>query len=251
MHIIILNTAQEVADFAADTIMKQVNKKKDSVLGLATGATPIKLYEKLVKAHQNDRVRFNKITSFNLDEYIGLNSEDTASYRYFMEKHLFSKIDVKPANTHVPDGAATDPEGAAQIYEQTIEASGGIDLQILGIGRNGHIGFNEPPSAPTTRTRVVQLSPSTLQDNAAFFESHQVQPLSAITMGVATILDSRKILLLATGAQKSEAIRNSIEGVISDQCPASALQRHANTTVVLDKEAAQLLTHSRQAAAAS
>lgn len=241
MQIVILPTADDVADYGAQLFIRQLTKNPQSVLGLATGSTPLALYRLLIHACQQQQVSFARARTFNLDEYLGLAAEHPQSYRYFMQQHLFNAIDILPENTAVPDGCAADPVAACQQYEQQIAAAGGIDLQLLGLGRNGHIGFNEPSSGLRSRTRIKTLTPATIADNARFFQANEYQPHLSITMGIGTILDARKVLLLATGANKANAVKAMIEGPLTAACPASALQLHQQAIVVLDEAAAAKL----------
>ena len=243
MRVIILKDSGEVSDYGADIFLDQLKDKKDSVLGLATGSTPLALYKKLMEAFRKGEVSFSDTTTFNLDEYIGLDNLDPNSYQYYMNREFFEHIDIKKSNTFIPPSDSFDPAEACLEFERKIEECGGIDLQLLGVGRNGHIGFNEPSSALSSRTRVTVLSKSSILDNARFFKHSNFQPNLCITMGVGTILDSRKILLLATGHNKAKAIRDCIEGPLSASSPASALQMHASTIVVVDEDAAALLEH--------
>lgn len=242
MQIIITKSSQELAYCAAQHVRKVLEKNANAVLGLPTGTTPITLYKQLVHDYQNDKISFNGVTTFNLDEYVGLPPDHPQSYRSFMNRHLFDHIDIELSRTHVPSGTGTSTE-TAQTYEAQIKAADGIDLQILGIGRNGHIGFNEPSSSLGSRTRVKTLTTATLIDNKRFFHTNEFQPTMAITMGIATILESRELLLIASGSSKAIAVRAMIEGSISSSCPASALQQHAKVTIIVDQEAAALLSH--------
>lgn len=238
MQVIIVRTAEDVAAKAADIIVSQLARKPESVLGLATGSTPVATYGCLIDRCKRGEVSFSACHTVNLDEYLGLPSTHRQSYRSFMNEKLFSHIDIRPECTHIPDGQAPDPEAECQRYESTIAALGGVDLQLLGIGRNGHIGFNEPTSSLASRTRVKTLTPDTVAANARFFAADEFQPRLAITMGIGTIMEADEILLLATGNAKSEAVANMIEGPVSAACPASALQFHPRVSVVLDEEAA-------------
>ena len=242
MQVIIASCADQVAKIGARYCLETLSQKARPVLGLATGSTPVALYQELIDAHQNKGISFKHCSSFNLDEYVGIPESHPQSYRYFMQQHLFNHIDILAANTIVPDGMCP-PQQAAYEYEEQIKAAGGIDLQVLGIGRNGHIGFNEPSSSLVSRTRIKTLTSQTILDNKRFFNTGEFQPTVAITMGIATILESRKILLLATGAAKAQAVMNFIEGPLSASCPASALQMHADTLVVIDNDAAVMLKH--------
>ena len=241
MQIVILKDAAEVAHYGAQIFVDQINKKADSVIGLATGSTPVALYQDLIARNAAKEVSFAAVTSFNLDEYLGLTGEHPQSYRYFMNEQLFNHVDIDKNNTHVPPGDAKNPLTACKEYEAKIEAAGGIDVQLLGIGRNGHIGFNEPSSGLTSRTRVKTLTKATIEDNARFFAADEYQPHLSITMGIGTILDSRKVVLLATGANKADAIQAMVEGPLTAACPASALQMHRNAVIVIDDAAASKL----------
>lgn len=242
MKVVIQDDAAQVAAYCADLIVRRIVARPASVLGLATGATPLALYRELVAACRAGRVSFREVSTFNLDEYWGLPAVHPQSYRHFMDRHLFDHIDIDPANTAVPRGDAADAAQACADYEAAIARKGGIDLQLLGIGRNGHIGFNEPFSSLRSRTRIKTLSRSTIADNARFFAAGEFQPHLAITMGIGTILESRTALLVATGAAKAAAIRAMVEGPVTASCPASALQLHERAVVVIDEAAASALT---------
>jgi len=241
MRVVILPTADDVAHYCAEQIIHQIQQKSNTVLGLATGSTPVASYQKLIQACSKKEVSFAKVSSFNLDEYIGLESTHPQSYRNFMNQELFNHIDIKFENTHVPDGLSPDFEKSCQAYESLILQKGGVDLQLLGIGENGHIGFNEPSSSLNSRTRVKTLSPQTVANNARFFKVGETQPQLAVTMGIGTIMDAKKVVLLATGSQKKQAVANLIEGSISAFSPASILQMHPKTMVIIDESAAELL----------
>jgi glucosamine-6-phosphate deaminase len=241
MKVVILENEQLVAHYGAGLIEKQLSKKPTAVLGLSTGSTPLKLYEHLIEMCAAGTISFRDVTTVNLDEYLGLSGDHPQSYRYFMNENLFKHIDVDLQNTHVPDGIATDPRAAASEFDAKIAAIGGVDTQLLGIGHNGHIGFNEPSSSLGSRTRVKTLTARTIADNARFFKDDEYQPHLSITMGIGTILESKDIVLLATGESKAAAIRAAVEGPVSANCPASALQLHMSTTIVIDDAAASLL----------
>jgi len=243
MQVVIANSAEEVAILGARYCVETLTEKSDCVFGLATGSTPVALYKELIHRYQQQRLSFKHCHTFNLDEYLGLATSHPQSYRYFMNSQLFEHIDIELKNTYIPDGMR-DPKTAASEYEANIKHCGGIDLQILGIGRNGHIGFNEPSSSLVSRTRVKTLTKQTLEDNKRFFNPREFQPSLAITMGIGTILDADKILLLATGSAKSKAVKDLVEGPVSASCPASALQMHANTIVIVDTQAATDLEHT-------
>ena len=243
MQVVILNNAEDVAEYGANVIKAQIKQNPESVLGLATGSSPVALYKKLIDANKAGEISFKDITSFNLDEYMGLDPEHPQSYRHFMNEQLFNHVDINLNNTNVPDGKSEDPYAACEAYEAHIDQIGGIDLQLLGIGRNGHIGFNEPSSSLASRTRVKTLTPATITDNARFFGPDEFQPYLALTMGIGTIMESRKILLIATGESKADAIKATVEGALSASCPASVLQMHEKAIVVIDAAAASKLEH--------
>jgi glucosamine-6-phosphate deaminase len=241
MEVIIHPDPQSVASRAADIVCDALKKNPASVLGLATGSTPLALYAELILRCRAGAVSFRGVTSFNLDEYVGLDPSHGQSYRHYMDENLFRHIDIDRARTHVPDGKMENPMDSGPAYEAAIGAAGGIDLQILGIGANGHIGFNEPTSALHSRTRVKTLAEKTVRDNSRFFKPGEFQPHLAITMGIGTILEARRIVLLATGEAKSDAVSAMVEGPVSAMCPASALQFHVKTTVICDQAAAAKL----------
>ena len=241
MRVVVKPDADCASNWAADFIANFVRHSPDCVLGLATGTSPLGIYRELVRRHREEGLSFRQVTTFNLDEYIGLAANDSQSYRYFMNKNLFEGIGIPIEQTHVPDGRALDFENYCRAYEQRISDSGGIDLQLLGIGTDGHIAFNEPGSSLGSRTRVKTLAQETVRDNARFFEDENDVPRMAITMGVGTILEARRCLLLALGEKKAEAVRDAIEGPITAQVTASALQLHRDVVVVLDEPAASKL----------
>jgi glucosamine-6-phosphate deaminase len=244
--VLVCADAEAVSLQAAELFAAEIRAKPDIVLGLATGGTPVGMYDQLVRMHREEGLDFSEVRTFNLDEYLGLAPADPQSYRAFMQKHLFDHINILPANTHVPDGLATDTTKQTAQYEAMIESVGGIDLQLLGIGHNGHIAFNEPGSAPDSRTRVIGLAEKTIEFNARFFESIDDVPRRAITVGIGTILGSRRIVMLATGADKADAVRRAIDDEPDVDCPASLLQRHANVTFILDRAAAGESSSSRR-----
>ena len=241
MQLFIEETYEDMSRRAADLIAAQLVVDPTSTLGLATGSTPIGLYADLVEDFQNDRISFEQATTFNLDEYRGLSPEHDQSYRYFMQKNLFDHVDIDPEATSVPDGANPDAQAACESYEQAISEAGGIDLQLLGLGHNGHIGFNEPCDEFPVRTHLVQLTESTINANSRLFDSVDDVPREAYTMGIGTIMKARKILLVVNGAGKAEIVRDVLRGPVVPQVPASILQLHPDVTVVLDKEAAAAL----------
>lgn len=222
-------------------IAKELRANPHLVLGLATGRTMESLYRQLVQKHKEDKLDFSVCRTFNLDEYVGLAPDDPHSYRYYMNQHLFSQVNIDKRNTHLPNGLAKDLDAECHDYEEKIQKFGGIDLQILGVGKAGHIGFNEPLSALLSRTRVKALTPTTLQQNAAIFGDISKVPRRAITMGVGTIQECRRCILLATGDSKAEIIAKSVEGPITSMISATALQLHRRCTVVVDEEAASKL----------
>ena len=244
MEVIIRPNPDAAARLAAGLIAKDLRANPHLVLGLATGRTMESVYHLLAGMHREERLDFSLCRTFNLDEYVGLPPDDPRSYRHYMDEHLFRHVNVDPRNTHLPNGMAKDLDKECEKYEHAIQRFGGIDLQMLGIGRAGHIGFNEPLSAFKSRTRVKALAPLTLEQNAEFFGGANKVPRRAITMGVGTILDSRRALLLATGTDKAEIIAKAVEGPITSMISATALQLHARCTVVVDEAAASRLAGS-------
>ncbi len=242
MRVIVESDAIGVSRTAARFVADLVRRKPDCVLGLATGSTPLGLYAELIRQNREEGLDFSRVVTFNLDEYVGLDGAHPQSYRCFMQQHLFDQINIDPRHTHVPDGRALDFESHCEQYEKLIRDSGGIDLQVLGIGSDGHIAFNEPGSSLGSRTRLKTLAPETIRDNARFFGSADAVPRLAITMGVGTILESRRCLLLATGSPKAQAISATVEGPVTAQVTASALQLHRDVVVVIDPPAAGWLT---------
>jgi glucosamine-6-phosphate deaminase len=238
MEVIIQPTKELACSLVARIVAKELRHNPHLVLGLATGKTMECVYEKLVRMHRDETLDFSLCRTFNLDEYVGLFPSDQNSYRHYMNHHLFRHVNVDPRNTHLPNGLADNLEHECQRYESTIKRFGGIDLQLLGIGKAGHIGFNEPLSALHSRTRVKALTPTTIQQNAVFFGGENRMPRRAITMGVGTIMEARRCLLLATGDSKSGVIAQAVEGPITSMVSASALQLHPRCTVVVDEEAA-------------
>jgi glucosamine-6-phosphate deaminase len=241
MEVIILKDAQDVAKRAARVVCETVHRKPETVLGLATGSTPVAMYKELIAANQAGSVSFKKMRTFNLDEYVGLDPTHHQSYRTFMNENLFNHIDIEMDNTQVPPGNLKNPMEAGPYYERMIADAGGIDLQILGIGSNGHIGFNEPTSSFASRTRVKTLTETTVKDNSRFFKTDEFQPTLSITMGIKTILETKRVVLLATGENKAQAVYDAIEGPMACVCPASALQMHEHVTFIVDEAAASQL----------
>jgi len=243
MLVILKRDDEEISRQAAQLIASAVRKKPALTLGLATGSTMVGVYKHLVTLHTQGALDFSRVVTFNLDEYLGLSAAHPQSFHYFMRENLFARLNINPRNIHIPDGTIRgDYDQYCASYEESIRKAGGIDLQLLGIGRNGHIGFNEPTSSIGSRTRLKVLSQETMDDNAKSFAPGEESPRCAITMGIGTILEARKILLLATGASKSEAIAKSIEGPITSAVSASALQLHPEVTFIVDDAAASQLT---------
>ena len=248
LHNVIVSSAAKgselIAQEIADIIRAKQAKGKNCVLGLATGSSPLSVYAELVRMHKEEGLSFQNVVSFNLDEYWPMGKENLQSYHYFMHENLFDHIDIKPENIHIPDGEvkANQVRTYCQAYEAKIEAAGGLDFQLLGIGRTGHIGVNEPGSNQNSRTRLVNLDHITREDAAEGFQGLEYVPKRAITMGIATVLSAKRIVLMAWGQKKSEVVQQAIEGTVTSQLPSSFLQMHKNTTLVLDEEAAAELT---------
>jgi len=239
MEIVILKNAENVADMGAELVTELLRVSPAAVLGLATGGTQIALYRKLVEAYRAGSVSFHRATTFNLDEYLGVTPDNPQSYRAYMRQELFDHVDIDPRRTFLPECAeGRNPVLVGPAYEKAITDAGGIDLQVLGIGANGHIGFNEPSSSLNSRTRVKTLTRQTVEDNSRLFAADEFQPRLAVTMGIATIMDARRILLLATGAHKADAVARMTEGPVTAMCPASILQMQERVTVLLDEAAA-------------
>ncbi len=235
---IFIGTPEQAAKAAAQKYVKLLNEKPNAVLGYATGSTPLGLYGELARLNKEGALSFKKAVTFNLDEYVGLEPTHDQSYRYFMNDNLFDHIDIPIENTHVPSG--TNPAIAAS-YDDAIAAAGGIDLQLLGIGNNGHIGFNEPGTPFGSITHVVDLTPSTRQANARFFSSIDDVPTQAVSMGMKTIMNARALVFIALGKGKAEIVRASLKGEVTPDVPASVIQLHPFVDVFLDEEAASLL----------
>lgn len=241
MELIIQRDKDAAARLVARIVAHEIRTNPRAVLGLATGSTMEAVYQHLVQMHRAAGLDFSGVSTFNLDEYVGLAADDPHSYRYFMNQHLFQQVNIHQANTHLPNGRAADLGAECRNYESLIAQAGGIDLQLLGIGKSGHIGFNEPLSALKSRTREKALTPTTIQQNAPFFGGEAKMPRRAITMGVGTILDARRCILLATGEAKAEIIAQAVEGPITSMVTASALQLHPKATVIVDEAAAAKL----------
>ena len=241
MEVIIKETYDEMSRAAADRVVKVLNAKPNAVLGMATGSTPLGLYEELVRRHKQGLVDFSQVTTFNLDEYVGLPVTHAQSFHYFMHENFFKHVNIPRQNIYRPSGTTDNYEAFCQWYESRIRECGGIDLQILGIGSDGHIAFNEPTSSLRSRTRLKTLAKPTIDDNARFFDKREDVPIYAITMGVGTILEAHKIVLLANGRQKAAAVAATIEGPITSMVTASALQLHASVKIFVDSEASSEL----------
>ncbi|GAA0743352.1 glucosamine-6-phosphate deaminase [Clostridium oceanicum] len=238
MRIIVVNNYEEMSRKAADMMASQVILKPDSVLGLATGSTPLGMYKELVDRYEKEGLDFSKVTTFNLDEYYGITRENTQSYYYYMRNNLFKHINIDLQKTNIPNGSAESIEKECEEYEERIKKAGGIDIQVLGIGSNGHIGFNEPDINFEAETHLVNLDEETIKANSRFFNSKEDVPVKAISMGIKTIMQSKKIILLANGEGKAEAIYETVKGKINPNTPASILQLHNDVTIILDKNAA-------------
>ena len=232
MKFITVDTYAELSKKAANIIAAQIISKDNCVLGLATGSSPIGTYDNLVKMYEEGELDFSNVTSVNLDEYIGLDGESDQSYRWFMNHHLFNRVNIDKSKTFVPGGKVTDLKAEAKAYDKRIKALGGIDLQLLGIGLDGHIGFNEPDDCFTGETHVVKLHPSTIEANARFFSDISEVPTEAITMGMTAIMQAKKVLLVANGPKKKEILEKAFFGPITPDVPASILQLHPDLTVI-------------------
>ena len=242
MKVYIGKNYEEMSRIAANVLSAQVMMKPDCVLGLATGSTPVGAYKRLAEMVAEGDISFKNVKSVNLDEYKGLAPTHDQSYRYFMQDNLFNHVDIDVANTNVPDGLAADAEAECARYDALVESLGWADLQLLGLGRNGHIGFNEPDDHFTKETHVVDLTESTIDANARFFASADEVPRQALTMGVGCIMAARRVLLIASGADKADALYAAFCGPITPQCPASILQLHSDVVVVADEAALSKLT---------
>lgn len=241
MNIKIFDQEKELNTTGAELIASLLQSKSKAVLGLATGSSPVGIYNELIDMYNRGLVSFANASSFNLDEYVGLSVNHPESYRSFMNNKLFNHVDIKLENTHVPDGNAVDLDAECTHYEQLLNNHGPVDLQLLGIGHNGHIGFNEPGASLTGGTHVVDLKAETLKANARFFPSIDDVPKQAMTMGVASILKAKQIVLIARGEDKAEIIRTALTGPITTECPASLLQCHPNVIVLLDRGAGRFM----------
>ncbi|HZJ77595.1 MAG TPA: glucosamine-6-phosphate deaminase [Clostridia bacterium] len=241
MNILIYENAEKIGESVSKTLCDFVNEKPNAVLGFATGMTPLPTYNYIASEYSKGNVSFKDITTFNLDEYCDLPKDHKNSFYSFMVDNLFSKIDVKPENINFLDGNTSDPQKESERFAKVIKDAGGIDIQLLGIGRNGHIGFNEPADEFTNEAFKVKLTESTIEANSIYFDDIKM-PHYAMTMGIGSIVRSKKIILIATGESKAQAVKDMIEGKFTAQMPASVLQFHPDATIFLDKEAASLLT---------
>lgn len=237
MNVIKVRNYDEMSGKACSLLLDKINSVQHPVLGLATGSTPEGLYKKLIEKHERAEVSFNDTTTFNLDEYIGLSKDHPNSYHFYMKDHLFQHIDIDMKKVNVPNGEVADIQKECNDYEKLIRDNGNIDVQILGLGTNGHIGFNEPGTPFSSRTHIVNLAESTRQANARFFSSIHDVPTKAVTMGVETIMESKEIIVLVSGESKAEALSRFISGDVSEDFPASILQRHRHVTIIADEAA--------------
>ena len=241
MNVLIYESEEQIGIAAGNYMCGQVLQKPDSVLGLATGSTPLKPYGQMIELYKKGVVDFSSVTTFNLDEYVNLDVKDKNSYHSFMHENLFDHINIPEKSINFLNGNAEDLEQECKDYEQKIKNAGGIDIQLLGIGSNGHIAFNEPADCFQRWSHVVTLKESTVQDNSRFFNSIEEVPTQAVTMGIGSIMQAKKILIIALGANKAKAIKQLIDGNVTPMCPASVLQFHTDVTLILDKAAASLL----------
>jgi glucosamine-6-phosphate deaminase len=241
MEVSISKTYEELSREAAQFVADLLNTKPNAVLGLATGSTPLGLYRELVRMHKEEGLDFSQVTTFNLDEYVGLQANHDQSYHYFMHENLFKHINIPKDRIHIPSGTTKNYKAFCQWYEDRIKQCGGIDLQILGIGSDGHIAFNEPGSSLASRTRLKTLAHQTIQDNARFFKKMEDVPIYAITMGVGTILEARRLVVVANGDKKADAVAKMIEGPVTSMITATAVQLHPDVSVFIDEPAASKL----------
>lgn len=242
MRVLVFRTAEEASESLAEEILRALARKPDLVLGLATGSTPLSVYRRLARAHAERGADFSRVRTFNLDEYIDLPETHPQSYRHFMRENFFRHVNIRPENVRFPPSEGSDLARRCREFEDAIRSAGGVDIQILGIGANGHIGFNEPTSSLASRTRVKTLTERTLRDNARFYGPGERPPELAATMGIGTILEARRILIQAFGPDKRDAVRAAIEGPVSAFCPASALQLHESVWFYLDEDSASGLS---------
>lgn len=246
MKVITLNSYDAISETAANHLLEKVSEREDCSLGLATGGTPQGMYKAIIKKSRAKNISFKQVKTFNLDEYVGLDESNPQSYAFYMKKYFFNEIDIQNENTFLPNGTASDLKLECQRYEKKIEQVDGVDIQVLGIGRNGHIGFNEPNDYFEAKTHVVELDERTIIDNSRYFKSIEEVPKRAISMGVKTILSAKKIVLIAYGIEKSDALYAMIHGPITPKCPASILQLHNNVVVICDDAAASKIILDRK-----
>ncbi len=242
MKVIVTKNYDEMSKRAAEIFIERIRKNPEITLGLATGSTPIGMYRELIREHKEGKLDFSRVKTFNLDEYVGLSEEDETSYRYFMNDNLFNHININRDNINIPDGKAKDLEAFCREYDSKIENSGGIDIQLLGIGEDGHIAFNEPGSYLSVGTNITELEESTIEVNSRFFDSIEDVPRTAITLGMGGIMKAKEIVLLANGEKKAEVIKRLLtENIVTTDLPVSFLLVHPNVTVILDEEAYKLI----------
>lgn len=241
MRLMVVENYEMLSRVAAEEFATVIKNKPNAILGLATGGSPIGMYKELIKKYNNKELDFSQVTTVNLDEYVGINSEHEQSYRYFMNENLFKHINIDINNTFVPNGLAKDLNMECKLYDRKIEELGGIDIQLLGVGNNGHIAFNEPDEELSAGTHVISLTENTVKANARFFNSIDEVPRKAITMGVGGIMKAKRIILIANGEGKADAIKGLFSGKITTENPASMLQMHRDVTVIVDEEAAKLI----------
>lgn len=238
MKLTVCGSYDELSEAAAEMIREQVSEKPESVIGFATGSTPVGMYKKLIEMYKTGKLDMSRTVSFNLDEYYPVKSSDSLSYHRFMYDNFFDAVNIKPENIHIPNGETNDPQKECEEYEKAIESAGGIDIQILGLGRNGHIGFNEPADKLYAKTHLAKLSQTTIEANSRFFEDAESVPRRALTMGMASILQAKKILLLVCGSEKRSAAAELMSSFITTDNPATLLKLHRDVTVICDREAA-------------
>ncbi|MGL5633942.1 MAG: glucosamine-6-phosphate deaminase [Sarcina sp.] len=241
MKVIVVKDYAEMSKKAAEFMAEIVNEKENAILGLATGGTPVGMYENLIEMNKANKVDFSKVTTVNLDEYIGLSGDHKKSYRFFMNDTLFNHININKENTYVPNGLSKNIEEECKAYDQRIVELGGIDLQLLGLGGNGHIAFNEPDKSLIVGSHLTGLTQETIDANARFFKSADEVPKTAVTMGLGGIMQAKKILLIASGEGKADAVKAMMNGEITTNCPASMLQMHRDVTIIIDEAAASKL----------
>lgn len=242
MEVLVKENVDAMSRQSAEMIADVIRRKPRAVLGLATGSTPVGTYKELIRLHKEEGLDFSRVVTFNLDEYVGLSHDHPQSYHHFMWENLFKHVNINAKNVHIPDGTAKDVPGFCREYEEQIVKAGGLDVQLLGIGSNGHIAFNEPGSSLGSRTRVKTLDMKTRQDNARFFRTLDEVPKYAITMGIGTIMEARQLILLANGSGKADAIAKTVEGPITAIVPATIVQLHPKATIIVDQEAASKLS---------